>query len=111
MLCSELVQRIERLDPPSGPVEAAQTWLLVSRFSGKLEELSDDRRLQAAWKDAGMRLRLLADQHAGVRDELESLASSQADRFDEEHVWTLLRAIKVQSQLLQCCLDVPPIDV
>lgn len=111
MLCSELVQRIERLDPPSGPIEAAQAWLLVSRFSSKIDDLEDDDRLRLAWQDAAMRLRLLADQHAGVRDELEALASSEPDQLDQEHVWTLLRAIKVQSQLLQCCLDVPLIDV
>jgi hypothetical protein len=42
----------------------------------------------------------LEDQHAAVSNELDELATGEPCEFAPKHVWTLIRAIKVQSQFV-----------
>jgi hypothetical protein len=49
----------------------------------------------------GLRLQAATDQHAAMTEELESLARSDPRKFTPEQIWVLIRAIKVQSQILQ----------
>ena len=49
----------------------------------------------------GLRLQAATDQHAAMTEELESLARSDPQRFTPDQIWILIRAIKVQSQILQ----------
>jgi hypothetical protein len=46
-------------------------------------------------------LEAASDQHAAVAVELERLYEDNRVEFSEEQLWTLLRAVKVQSQLLE----------
>ena len=50
-------------------------------------------------------------QHAAMTEELESLAASDPRQFDPEQIWILIRAIKVQSQILQLYVGQPALDV
>ena len=61
---------------------------------------SIDRRLQ----EISLQLTLQEDQHAAIAEELDSLASTEPCQFSVQHLWTLIRAIKVQSQLLNLYL-------
>ena len=56
-------------------------------------------------------LHAATDQHAAMTAELETLADSDPKQFDREQIWVLLRAIKVQSQILQMYLGDAEIDV
>jgi hypothetical protein len=45
-----------------------------------------------------------------MTEELESLARSDPRRFAPEQIWVLIRAIKVQSQILQLYVGQPVLD-
>ena len=64
-----------------------------------------------AWQDINLKLQAASDQHAAMTQELEELASSDPQKFKPEQVWILIRAIRVQSQLLQMYLGQPALDV
>ncbi len=44
--------------------------------------------------------RLMSDQASAVAEALNSLASTQPSEFCPSHIWTLLKAIRVQKQML-----------
>ena len=47
---------------------------------------------------------------SGMTEELEALSHSDPGAFNMEHVWTLIRAVKVQGQVLQMYLGRPALD-
>ncbi len=101
MNCAELAERIEKLQPGADARDVARLCLLLSNATDNLEELGDDIRLTQAWKAMGLRLQAATDQHAAMTDELERLARSDPKKFSPDQIWILIRAIKVQSQILQ----------
>ena len=111
MKCHELVQRIEELEPQANPQDVARLCLLLANDNSDLDALSDDSRLRSAWKDTSLKLQFATDQHAAMTQELEDLASSDPEKYSREQVWVLIRAIKVQSQVLQLYVGQPVLDV
>jgi hypothetical protein len=109
--CHDLAARIERLQPQAAPQEVARLCLLLSNNGGEAEWLEDDQRLTEAWHEMGLRLQAAADQHAAMTEELESLSRSNPREFGPDQIWTLVRAIKVQSQILQFYIGESPLDV
>ncbi|MFZ5830224.1 MAG: hypothetical protein ACOY3P_09050, partial [Planctomycetota bacterium] len=67
----------------------------------RVDDLDDEEELTRVWKDIGIRLQAAADQHAAMTAELDELASSSPKSLNLEQVWVLIRAVKVQSQVLQ----------
>ena len=104
MRIQELAQKIERLEPCSDPREVARACLMLVNSVGSLDELADEDRLAEAWKEVGLKLQLATDQHAAVTQELEDLAASDPEKFSPDQIWILVRAIKVQGQVLQLYL-------
>ena len=76
---------------------------LISLRVDDLSEL-DEASLEALFRDVAIELAAATDQHAAVSEELDQLASTQPCEFSPDHVWTLVRAIKVQSRFLQMYL-------
>jgi hypothetical protein len=111
MTCTELAQRIERLQPNASPQDVARLCLLLANCECDLETLRDGRELSAAWKRAGLKLQVATDQHAAMTQELEDLAASDPQSFNQDQIWILIRAIKVQSQVLQMYVGHPLLDV
>ena len=111
MRCQALAERIEVIDPEAKTPDVARLCLLVSNLVDNLDELEDDNQLKSVYRDASLRLQMGVDQHAAVAQELESLANSDPREFDRDQIWVLLRAIKVQSQILQLYIGGEPIDV
>lgn len=111
MKCTELAKRIERLRPGADARDVARLCLLLSNSADDLGALGDDERLTEAWKEMDLRLQAATDQHAAMTEELECLARSDPQRFSSEQVWILIRAIKVQSQILQLYIGEPALDV
>ena len=70
-------------------------------------QLSDEQKLLAAWKNATFRLEAASDQHAAVAEELDTICSDGPIKFSPDQLWILLRAVKVQSQILELYTDEP----
>ncbi len=89
----------------------ARLCLLLTNTTENLDALQDDSRLADAWQEMGLRLQAATDQHAAMTEELEQLAQTDVKSFTAEQVWVLIRAIKVQSQILQLYLGRSPLEV
>lgn len=107
MNCHELALHIQRLQPEAMPRDVARLCLLLANNVGNLDDLADEHKLSTAWQEMGIRLQAATDQHAAMTEELERLAATCPDQFAMEQVWTLIRAIKVQSQILQLYVGLP----
>lgn len=111
MTCHELAQRIQQLEPGASPHDVARLCLLLSNHHPNLAVLQDDERLKEGCLQTSLKLQLATDQHAAMTQELEELAGSDPEKYSPEHVWVLIRAIKVQSQVLQLYVGQPVLDV
>ena len=111
MTCTELAQQIERLQPSASPQDVARLCLLLTNSAEDLEALRDQRALHAEWKRTGLKLQVATDQHAAMTEELENLAASDPQSFNQDQIWILIRAIKVQSQVLQMYVGHALLDV
>ncbi len=105
MTCHELAKRLSEMQPDLSPVDIARLSLMILSQSDDLDQLSDDDRLMAAWKNATFRLEAASDQHAAVAEELDSMCSDGPVQFTPDQLWVLLRAVKVQSQILELYTD------
>jgi NTP pyrophosphatase (non-canonical NTP hydrolase) len=111
MNCHHLARHIENLQPEASPQDVARLCLLLVNEYDDLAQLVDRNTLQCAWQETGLRLQLATDQHAAMTKELEDLATSDPKSFTQEQIWVLIRAIKVQSQILQMYVGHPLLDV
>jgi hypothetical protein len=111
MTCQDLAQRIQELEPQADAEEVARMCLLVAGKNDLAALERDEDRLRAACRDASLKIQFAADQHAAMTQELEDLASSDPKKFTSDQIWVLIRAIKVQSQVLQLYAGHPVIDV
>ncbi|MBX3416603.1 MAG: hypothetical protein KF851_03295 [Pirellulaceae bacterium] len=94
---------IETRMPDAGPREVARIATVMLSMDQISENATDPDQLERIWELTNLRLQAAVDQHEAITRELEELASSDPQRFSSEQVWTLIRAIKVQSQLLKLC--------
>ncbi len=111
MRCRDLAEKIQSCEPTAGTTEVARLCLLMANIVEDLAVLENDERLSDAYRDATLRLQAASDQHLAMTEELEELANSDPKKFDREQIWVLLRAIKVQSQILQMYIGGEVIDV
>lgn len=101
MNCQDLAKHIERLRPEADIRDVARLCLLLVNTTKELDDLQDDQFLTEAWRDVNLRVQATADQHAAMTQELDDLAKSDPKQFTSDQIWVLIRAIKVQSQILQ----------
>ena len=111
MSCGELAHQIERLQPSAPAQDVARLCLLLTNSVDGLEELREPHALHDAWKRTGLKLQGATDQHAAMTEELEQLAASDPQTFTQDQIWILIRAIKVQSQVLQMYVGHALLDV
>jgi hypothetical protein len=111
MTCTELAQQIEKIQPGASPQDVARLCLLLTTSVEDLSALREQRALYDAWKRTGLKLQVATDQHAAMTEELEALAASDPQSFSQDQIWVLIRAIKVQSQVLQMYVGHALIDV
>lgn len=111
MTCQELANRIEQLQPDASAQDVARLCLLLTNSHPDLTKLTETRALQSAWHETGLKLQLATDQHAAMTSELEELAEGDPKSFSQEQIWVLIRAIKVQSQILQLYVGHQVLDV
>jgi len=111
MYCHQLAAEVEKLQPGATARDVARLCLLLSNYVDDVDELDDEARLSEVWQEMGMRLQAATDQHAAMTAELEDLAARSPDSFSINEIWVLIRAVKVQSQVLQLYVGQPPVDV
>ena len=111
MNCTDLAKRIEEIRPEADARDVARLCLLLSNSASNIDRLEEKSKLASAWKEMDLRLQAATDQHAAMTEELECLARSDPQKFNPEQIWILIRAIKVQSQILQLYVGDPALDV
>jgi len=111
MRCEELARRIEDLQPDAVPRDVARLCLLLTNAVEDVNELENESRLSQAWQEMSLKVQAATDQHAAMTEELEDLARGDPQEFSPDQVWVLIRAIKVQSQILQMYVGQPVLDV
>lgn len=107
MTCHELARRLLEFEPDLSPTAVARMSLLLLNQVDNSDDLLDDDELQRQWKLACIRLQAATDQHAAMTNDLECLAANGPVRYEPAQVWTLFKALKVQSQLLELYLNEP----
>ena len=97
MSISNFVQQIEKLLPD----EPADRIMLVAKIiiSGNHQESPSSVTDEQA-RVALSRIQSLDEQLAAAARDLDGLATTIPSEFEPAHVWTLIRTIKVQSQML-----------
>ena len=111
MNCNELALAIEKMQPEATPQDVARLCLLLTNTFDDLDVLLNHERLTDSWSEMGLKVQAATDQHAAVTEELEALAASDPEKFSEDQIWVLIRAIKVQSQILEMYVGHQMLDV
>lgn len=107
MKCHELARTVSDIHPDLDDCEVAQLCLLVYRATEDRSCLTEREAVGQIARAASFRLEAAADQHAAMSSELATLFTDGPVRFSPDQIWTLLRAIKVQSQLLELYAGAP----
>lgn len=105
MTCHDLAERIAAVRPQLASADVARLCLLILSQCDDSDELADGAALRHHWNHASFRLQAAADQHAAVAEELEAMCRQHPASLSPEQVATLLRAVKVQSQVLDLYLE------
>jgi len=105
-----LLDELKTFSPTQELRDVARLCLLLANISDDVAKLDDNEMLTASWREASLRLQAATDQHAAMTEELESLARSDPREFTPDQIWVLIRAIKVQGQILQLYLGEPVFD-
>lgn len=111
MNCQELAASIQRLQPDADSSDVARLCLLLTNAVDDLAQLEDQQTLSHLWNKVSLQLQSATDQHAAMTMELEELARSDPRQFSPDQIWVLIRAIKVQSQILQLYVGHSVLDV
>lgn len=103
----QINKTLDRLAEFCGHNDESDLLRLALLISLRVDSLSglDDQALEFHCREVVLQLQSATDQHAAVSEELDQLASTQPCEFSPDHVWTLVRAIKVQSRFLQMYLQ------
>lgn len=107
MTCEQLARKLAALNPQATAVEIARQCLLIFNTEPQPDRLADDEQLKVALRAANFRLDAAADQHSAMAVELDQLCQDGPVRFSADQIWILLRAVKVQSQLLELFTETP----
>lgn len=105
MNCHELAERLAVERPDLPPVEIARLCLIMLNSESSPQRFHDAAVRSSSWRNAYFRFEATADQHAAVVEELEELFTDGPVQFSPDQLWTLLRAVKVQSQMLELYTD------
>lgn len=101
MKCTELAEKVALLDPQLDPKEVSRLCLMLYNSIDDPAQLESDEFLMDSWNENHLRLKAATDQHSAMADELEQLTNSDPRKFSPDQIWVLVRAIKVQSQILR----------
>ena len=101
MTCTEVTKKIEARMPGAEPIEIARMCTLMCGHVSDLSQFDNEIYFDSVWDEVTLRLHAASDQHAAMTQELEDLTNSDPRKFTPDQIWILVRAIKVQSQVLR----------
>lgn len=101
MIAADIATRVQKKRETRTPQEVARQSLLILNSVDDPQLLENDDVFEEVSQEVEMRFQAVSDQHAAMTCELEQLACSDPRKFSPEQIWILVRAIKVQSQVLQ----------
>ena len=101
MTCSELAAKIQLENPGASPTCVARQCLMLLNAVDEPAELDQPPIFRTTTADTRLQFQAATDQHAAMTQELEELACSDPREFTPDQIWILVRAIKVQSQVLR----------
>ena len=101
MTCTELSAKIEARMPQAQPIEIARMCTLMCAQVKELSEYENEACFDSTWDEVSLRINAASDQHEAMTMELQDLTKSDPRRFTPDQIWILVRAIKVQSQVLR----------
>ncbi len=101
MKLSVIADRIESLSPETDMLEVGRIATLMASSLSDPECLDDPRLFDELWTEIVLRLTAASDQHSAVTLDLKELSESDPRDFTRDQIWILIRAIKVQSQILR----------
>jgi hypothetical protein len=110
MTCHELAECIERLQPKALPREVARLCLLLINYVDDIDELEDEEHLSQVWQDMIVGIQAVTDQHAAMAADLEDLSRAKPEMLKIDQIMVLIRAIKVQSQVIQLYISQPSVE-
>lgn len=102
MSLSSLISQIESLLPNESEHRVLQVATIIGSSSvvNMANSATPPRVSAEQVRLALSRLQSLDEQLAAAAHELDTLATTTPSEFEPSHVWTLIRTIKVQSQML-----------
>ncbi|MEM6689292.1 MAG: hypothetical protein AAF664_07700 [Planctomycetota bacterium] len=106
MSASALSQRIAEQRPELSSLDVARMTLLLLTSEPNAQSL-DEEQLARSCDEVAFRLESVVDQYGAVAAEVDRLFSDGPAEYSPEQLWTLLKAVKVQSQLIDLYTDVP----
>ncbi len=92
----ELISLTQSLRPDASDEQVVR-WVLMMLVS---QSPTTEECLSESLTFVEQSNRLMSDQASAVAEELDDLASTQPSEFNPSHIWTLLKAIRVQKQML-----------
>ncbi len=101
MNCSELAAKIQTENPGASAACVARQCLMLLNAVDDPQELDQPQVFRHTTCDTRLQFQAATDQHAAMTQELEDLACSDPREFTPDQIWILVRAIKVQSQVLK----------
>lgn len=96
MQLSEIVREVEQSLGSEDPSQVLAVVLLLLQN----EAFHADRLPKNHIRPATLKLTSMMEQYGAVAKELDNLADTEPCEFDPQHIWTLIRAIKVQSKFV-----------
>ena len=100
---NEILEGIASIRPGMGVSEQLRFALLVSLHYAP--DRLDLKELDQQLTQLAFQLSASTDQHAAVSLELDLFASDEPCEFSPDHIWTLVRALRVQGQILDFYLE------
>lgn len=100
MRLSQLIERLQEQLPKACDRQIACFAMLFCDRDPKLKCLAKKADFKSLLEEIQLGMHSIDDQYAAVANELEQLALTQPCEFEPKHIWTLIRAVKVQSQFV-----------
>jgi hypothetical protein len=104
MHLSEIVREVEQSLGSEDPGQVLTVVLLLLQN----EAFQADSSPKDHIRHAVLKLSSMTEQYGAVAKELDSLADTEPCEFDPQHIWTLIRAIKVQSKFVDLLTTTTP---
>ena len=108
MKLSKIVERLENLLPDADPAHLARMAMLMINELHTSEVLENEFLLSQVTDELKLRLSAATDQLTAVAQDLQELTRTDPREFNRDQIWILIRALKVQNQILNmynCSVD------